>query len=432
MEKNNNNKIPLSLSFENPVRGLFVLADQQPNRHCIAEPRGNMVRKYTYAELGELVETIARAIARTKSSEVKPVAIITRSSFRAIAANLGALLGGSRTILIPANSTVEEQLQIIADNQVELLIIDKLEASSEMMDQLPFLPQLRQLWVLEDSPDKYHAQVLTLGWHDMLALADQGVRRVTLEQQLEALSDTAKLCRFYSRTDTGTFQHHDYSLGELAQEIQNADERAQDRHPSFQHAMNFLAIIPFNRVLGHVEGIYLPLLTGRMLMAVDREEAWKSASLPYAPDCLVANSLFLSNAAEKIQSEIDEHGGIAQFSFQKNLDRLKKLARRSKDSDFDGSSMVNFIAGKTVHCILGRKLKETFGGDIRLCFAIDDELRFEPRLFYHSVAIPLLETGADDLLIEASTDVNEGMAFNAVRGTQLAKNKNVLKLKIVS
>jgi hypothetical protein len=73
MEKNNNNKIPLALSFENPIRALFTLAQQQPNRHCLCEPRGNMVRKYTYAELAELVETIARAISKTKNTETKPI-----------------------------------------------------------------------------------------------------------------------------------------------------------------------------------------------------------------------------------------------------------------------------------------------------------------------------------------------------------------------
>ncbi|MDG1287812.1 MAG: AMP-binding protein [Rickettsiales bacterium] len=432
MEKNNKNKIPLALSFENPLRALFTLAEQQPNRYCLVEPRGNMVRKYTYKELAELVETIARGIAKTKNSETKPIGIAAQSSFRTIAAHFGALLGGGKTILIPINSTAEEQLQIIADNQVELLILDNLEAGSDLVEQLPFLPQLRQLWILGDEPDQYQAQVSTLGWHDMLHLANQGKRRITLEQQLEALSDSEKLCRFYSRNDVSEFQHHDYSLSELADEVKFSIERVETDYPSFNHVSRFLSIIPFNRVMGHVEGIYLPLLTGRMLMAVDREEAWKSATLPYDADCLVASSLFLSNAAEKVRAEVSDHGGIAQFSFQKNLERLKKMARRRKDKVLDGSPMVNFIAGKTVHYILFRKLKETFGGDIKLCFAIDDDLRFENRLFYRSVAMPLLETNEVDLIVKASEDITAGLAFNGVRGTQLAKNQDVLKLKIVS
>ncbi|GEM_PF-4260378 len=432
MEKNNKNKIPLALSFENPLRALFTLAQQQPNRHCLAEPRGNMVRKYTYKELAELVETIARGISKTKNSETKPIGIVAQSSFRTIAAHFGALLSGGKTILIPVNSSAEEQQQIIADNQVELLILDHLDASNDLIEQLPFLPQLRQLWVLQDEPDKYQTQVSTLGWHDMLHLANQGKRRITLEQQLEALSDSEKLCRFYSRNDVNEFQHHDYSLGELAEEVKFATERANHEYPSFGHVSRFLSIIPFNRIMGHVEGIYLPLLTGRMLMAVDREEAWKSAALPYAADCLVASSIFLNNASEKVQSEVNDHGGIAQFSFQKNLERLKKVARRRKDSTHDGSPMVNFIAGKTVHYILHRKLKENFGGDIKLCFAIDNDLRFENRLFYRSVAMPFFEIDEDDLLVEASADITAGLAFNGVRGTQLAKNKDVLKLKIVN
>ncbi len=432
MEKNNKNKIPLAFSFENPVRALFTLAEQQPNRHCLVEPRGNMVRKYTYAELAELVETIARAISKTKSADTKPIAIVARSSFRAIAANMGALLGGCRTILIPTNCSAEEQQQIIADNQVELLIVDEIESSKELIDQLPFLPQMRQLWALEDEPDKYHAQVSTLGWHDMLHLANQGKKRMTLETMLENLSDSEKLCRFYSRNDINDFQQHDYSMSEMAAQTKQAISNASSKHPSFEGVNSFLSIIPFNQVMSHVEGVYLPLMTGRMLMAVDRQEAWKSATLPYDADCLVASSLFLSNAAKKIRGEVDENGGLPQYSFQKNIERLKKLARRRKDSSHDGSPMINFIAGKTVHLMLYRKLKETFGGDIKLCFAIDDNLRFENRLFYQSVAVPLLETNHDELLVKPSNEAIDGMAFNAVRGTQLAKNKDIMKLKIVS
>lgn len=431
MEKNNNN-IPFALSFENPVRAIFTLAEQQPNRHCIVEPRGNMVRKYTYKELAELVETIARGISKTKSADAKPIAIVAKSSFRTIAAHFGAMLAGCRVILISTTASAEEQQQIIADNQVELLVMDDLSSGQELVAQLPFLPQMRQLWVLEDEPDKYHAQVSTLGWHDMLHLADQGKKRVTLEGQLAALKDDEKICRFYSHNDVNEFQQHDYSFAELARQTKQAIENAETKHPSFTNVRKLLSIIPFNRVMGHVEGIYLPLLTGRILMAVDRQEAWKTASLPYNAEAVVANSIFLSKAAEKIRTEVNEHGGITQFGFQKNLNRLKKSARRRKDSKHDGSPMINLIAGKTVHYMLCRKLKETFGGDIKLCFAIDDNLRFEHRLFYQSIAVPLLETVKGDLIVAPSNEAIEGMAFNAVRGTQLAKNKDVLKLKIVS
>ena len=431
MEKNNKNKIPFEISFENPLKALMMLADSQPNRLCLAEPRGNMVRKYSFGELGELIETIAQAVSKTTDDQLKPIAIVAHSSFRTIAANMGALLGGGKTILIPVNCSAEEKQQIIADNQVELLILDDLDSSRDLLDELPFLPQLRQLWVLEDDPSDYHAQVSTLGWHDMLHLATQGKRRMTLDQQLEMMDDGAKLCRFYSRDELGLFQHHDYSLGELAEEISTVQEEAKLHYPAFAQVKNFLSIIPFNRVMSHVQGIYLPLLTGRMLMAVDREEAWKGNALPYSADCLVASSTFLTNAAEKVQLSISEHGGISQFGLQKNIERLKNLAKRQKGSSYTGGSMINFIAGHTLHCMLSRKLKEAFGGDMKLCFSIDNQLRFNDRLFYHSIALSLLEADEAELLVSASHDMFGSISYDEIRGTQLSENEDLRDFKIV-
>ncbi len=432
MEKNNKNKIPFAFTYTNPLRGLFTLAYEQPNRHCLAEPRGNMVRKYTYKELGEMVEQLALALSKTTGAERKPIAIVARSSFRAIVAHLAALLSGARVTLIPINCTPEEQQQIIADNQVELLVMDDLETGKGLIGQLPFLPQLRQLWVLEDEPKNYHAQVSTLGWSDMLQLATQGKKRITLEDQLANLSDDEKLCRFYSRSAAGEFHQHDYSLNELGIQIKQASARAKLECDAFTSASKFLSIIPFNRVMSHVEGIFLPLMSGRMLMAVDRQEAWKSETLPYDADCLVANSLFLNNAASKVTAEINDQGGIGYLGFSKNLSRLKRKNNQKKPLKLKQVSQFDELIGKFVNFLLNRKLRETFSGNIKLCLAIDDKLRYESRLFYQSLTIPLFVSTYDDLIIKPTNEAIDGMAFNAVRGTQLAKNKDLKKLKIVS
>ena len=431
MEKNNKNNIPFNVSFENPLKSLFSHAHTHATRTAIVEPRGNMVRKYGYGEFSEIIAKVALAVSKTKGDYTKPIAIIAHSSFRSIAAHFGAMLGGGKVVLIPTNCTAEEKQQIIGDNQIELLIVDHLEEDAPLLEQLHFLPQLRQLWVLEDAPDSYHSQLSTLGWNDILELAEKGKKRITTEAQLEKLSDDEKLCRFYSRNEIGEFQHHDYSLNELGGEVETSLEKSNIKYSQFSKAQRFLSIIPLNRVMGHVEGIYLPLLTGRVLMAVDRQESWKIASLPYSADCVVASSHFLGEAADAVQTALTEQGGVGQFALTKSIKRLKKAARREKTYLNNKISFTDKVIGNTVRFLVKKKLKDAFGGNVKLCFAIDDQLRFQNRLFYCALGLPLQEAIEDDLLIHASCDLFEGISYDEIRGTQLSRDEDLDSIKII-
>lgn len=431
MEKNNKNKqIPFAYTQTNPLRRLFTMAQQMPNRVCMAEPRGNMVRKYRLGEFTQLVEKAAYAVSLTRGNHRKPVAIVANSSFRAIVAHFGAQLAGAKTILIPVNTPVAELLSIISDNQIEMLIVDDFSSSRELFESLHYLPELRQVWTLKDELEDYPAQVSTLGWYDMLEQSNS--KRPRLDDQLAALNDDTMTTRFYSRSEVGKFQFHEYSSAQLSNFATDTASYTTDHYPGFDSIMRILSVIPFNRVAGHVEGILVPLLTGRILMAVDREEAWKSGSLPFAPQAVVGSSLFLNQATEQIQAAVKEHGGIMQYGLQKNLEHLKKRAKRGTLSNNDGQGMINFLASKTLHCLVSRKLRETFGGDIMMGFTIDREMTFESKLFYRSVALPICETRLRETLLEHAKDSSEESTFKELRGAQLAEDEEILNIKIVS
>jgi len=432
MNKNNKKQSPLPLLTDNnPLRALFSLAEYYPDRSCMAEPRGNMVRKYRLREFTALIEKIARVVALSRHRSSKPIAIIAHSSFRAVVAHLGALLAGGKVVLISTNASVEQQLEIIADNQVELLVVDAFSSVQPLLAHLPHLPQLRQLWSLEDEPADYPNEVSAQGWQDILELAAS--KKPILDQQFEKLNSDAPACRYYERNEAGDFHFYESSLKQMAQQVVQAQQAACLHYPNFKETTRFLAVIPFNQPVAHIEGILLPLLTGRSLMALDRQEAWRSGVLPYAPDCLVASSVFLNQASERILSSVAESGGIAQLSLQQNLNRLRRLQKHRKTRRVDGTSMINFIAGKAVNYLTTQKLRDVMGGDIQLSFCIDQQLTEKSTLFYHSIALPVMKSALAKQLqfLTQSPQEGEGTAFHAVRGTQLAQNEEIKSFQIM-
>jgi long-subunit acyl-CoA synthetase (AMP-forming) len=429
--KKNNNSAPFDSTDQNIITQLFALSQQLGEQPCIAEPRGNMVRKYSYAELADQVQTIAQAVSRTRNAEIKPIALVARSSFRSIATYFGVLLGGGKVILIPADCSIEEQEQLIADNQAELLITDDLESCVELMDRIAFLPQLRQIWALHEKQDDLTLQVSTLGWAEVRELAHKGKKRITFTQQLEQLDHSAKLCRFYRRNETNEFMHYDYSLQEISEETNDNYEWLNESTNGYDRLQRYLSVIPLNRISSHILGIYLPLFTGKMLMAVDRQESWKSAALPFTPDYLITSSGFLATTAQKLRTQITEQSGLTKSLFEANIARLKQQSRERDAEEPIKTSFTSRIFSRLLNRLLQSRLRRSFGGKISLYCTIDSDLRFEDRLFYEAIGVSFVQFDDESLSVSPRLEVAEDLPFTQVRGTQLEKNEDLEFMKIV-
>lgn len=422
MDRKNKNKkvIPFTFLSKNPVRGLFTLASRQPDRLCMVEPRGNMVRNYTYAELTEEIERVSRAVAATKTQgQQKPIAMIVHSSFRAIVANIAALLAGARLVVIPTHATQEEQLQILADNHIELLIMDDLRASEELLSQIPFLPDLRQLWSLEDEPSLYHSEISTLGWEDIALLAAS--KKSQQEKMLEELDDHTPICRFYQRNAEDEFEYSDYSMERLARAVYRLRDRAEHEFSDLKRqAQRILSMIPFNRAPSHIAGMYLPLLTGQVMMAVDREEAWKSGALPYDPDFLVASSRFLTHAADHVKSELLAHRSLTGWL----------LTQQMKVTSPEGLAFS--MRASLLRMLTKTAWKDSLGGHIQAVLLVDEALPESVAHFCKAVKLSVMLPKMEELPpAKLAKDIAKDISFHSVRGVQLAENEDLKQIKIV-
>lgn len=360
------------------------------------DPRGNMIRNFSRKELQEAVTTFASGMAVTDVRPGKRVAIIARTSFTSLVACLGNLLNGCANVVIPITATSEEQQHALAQSRAETLIVEDMETAKIVMEQVMFLPSLRQIVILNQSGYEPHPSLLTFSWDDLMQRGKK--KMLNTQERLQAISGEDESYIFFLRNNFHQFQSLTLTHKDMVNQINSSEENyhVSERTTQNPQENKVLSVLPFYRPFSHIVGFFLPLKFGLPMMAVDREDGWKSGSLPIKPRFLISESLLVEDTIEELKNFMLESGGLSQ--------RVIKMAIAWTDRIGAGESQPFSIARIFFQPILKRRIQERFGGKLEYIMLIDDTMDYKARSLYVAAKLPLSRCHMDAQGLQEDTN----------------------------
>lgn len=369
--------------YENILELLFD-GKTQGDAPCFIEPRGNMVRKFTRTEIAENVSIFARGMAFTEFRRGKRIAIVAKTSFHSLVASLGNLLNGCINVMIPVDATAEEQRQALSSSRAEALIIEDFETARTVMSQVQYLPQLRQIIVLNKTKFEKQPEILTYVLDDLMTRGE--AKADNAADQLKQIEKDDEAYIFFVRDEFNHLKPISMSHHEIMGHLYEMLGAFHSVSPFNRETVRTLSVVPFHRPFSHIAGFFLPLLSHYSFMAVDKEESWKSGNLPIRPQLLIAESQFLENLYTAVKESIQQAGGIYQYIWS----QTESWISRNRENEEWTPGLFSGIKRLLFQPVLRHKLAEQLGGDIALAVSIDKEMSEESSGFYAAIHLPIL------------------------------------------
>jgi long-subunit acyl-CoA synthetase (AMP-forming) len=377
------------------VLDILFAASAMADAPLFIDPRGNMVRKYTKAELAAHVSRFARGMAATELRNGKRIAIVARTSFASMVASLATMLNGCSNIVIPVTASPEQQQQALAASSAAALIVDDIASARAILDQVQYLPQLRQIIVLNQTNFAKQPEILCAGWDEVLQRGDaMPDKRVAL---LAALAPEDDAYTFFTADAGGELQPRIYTHRAVMEQLAAVRAHSETRLRKAGHGQKILSVIPFDTILAHTAGLLLPLALELPFMAVDQGESWKSGNLPIRPTVLVAPSAFLEHTARTIEESFSYSNGITQAMWK----QARRWIRRNYQQ---GQCVAGFFAKLqrlAFKPFLRAALTKELGGNVQLALSINTEIGYDGGGFFAAADMPVVFTHSDSASIQA-------------------------------
>lgn len=387
----------------------YVLSDQlDTEAPLFIDPRGHLVRKYTRGEIADYVSLYARGIAATEFRKGRNIAIIARTSFASFIASLGNMLNGCANIIIPIDATPEEQQHMLIQGRAEALIVEDIKTAKAVLSRIQYLPQLRQMIVLNNQDFEKQAEVLCMSWDELIERGEKKPDK--REELLSAIEMDDEVSTFFVKDNKDEYSplcmtHRDISgylhkITEAFEKRAVADVKKKDNNKT-------LSVIPFHRPFSHIAGIFLPLSQGFPFMAVDHTDAWKSGNFPMRPQLVIGESSFLEEVVAAVEKAVQQGSSLGQ--------KMWKMSKTWGRTFYKSDGQIHAgLSGKfqrfLFQAFLQRKLAQQLGGKVRLIMSIDKDISYNAGAFYASVNMPLLfnQLKPQDLLVSEEIHTNDG------------------------
>ena len=327
---------------------------------ALVEPRGHLVRKYDRAEISHLVSLVARGLNATNLRRGSKVALCCRTSAKAIIVCFANLLNGAVNVVLPEDSTLEEQLHALSTSRAEALVVDSIEAAIPLLKNIKNLPQLRQIMVLSEADFAKQPEILCMSWKEVTERGEKQADRTALLRQ--AIVADAEAFLYFERDASGRMRGKMQTHTQLLEQL-----NAMMEILSIPAKARMISLVPFHYPQSFVATALLPLAMGRSVMMIAPEESWKIESLSPRETVIIASATLLDTVAAKVALAYSEAGGVAGIAWR----RACNLGEWLTQQQIPALTGWRRVQGALWRNLMGSALREHMAGHLLAAIAVD-------------------------------------------------------------
>jgi long-chain acyl-CoA synthetase len=171
-----------------------------PDRTLFVVPRGEGVKRYSWSEVMETTERVARGILGVLGED-PVVAVYTPNRIEGVLVDLACLSNGIFNTLVPANSVDSQLRHILVESGARMLVVAGAQQVTRSIAALEDLGSLEWVVTLDALPHVPGANLMTL--EDLMRRGDK-VSGSALHERLAAVRSTDVATTMYTSGTTGT------------------------------------------------------------------------------------------------------------------------------------------------------------------------------------------------------------------------------------
>lgn len=377
-----------------------------PEGTAYSSKKNGLYQAVTWRELHSKVLGIYHSYRKMGIEAGDRVAILSNTRPEWLITDLANLCSGIVTIPIYQSNTPEDVAYLIEHSEAKLVyaedevMVKKLEAA--------FTLKKRNIPVVA-----FNTPVSSINGAPPIPFEEFAapIHNKTIEDEFKAnaestLPDTIASIVYTSGTTgqpKGVVLSHFNFLGELRAIVQSFTLGSED---------TTLAFLPFAHILGRVESL-LPLIAGTTLAFAENINTISQDLVLAKPTVLVSVPRIYEKIYSKIQSEVASQPKSVQALFNWAIDTGRKVARLQ--SEHQHIPFYLEIKFKIADQLVLAKIREKFGGRIRMTVSGGAPLSAELCEFFHATGIKIVEGyGLTETTAAVSVNRPDDFSFGTV------------------
>lgn len=325
----------------------------------------------TYSQLASRIRHVASGLMRSGIKMGDRVAILMENRPGWAVADYAILSTGAVTVPLYCSYRPQDVAYVLKDAGVAAVFVSGGQLLQNLLKAVTDCPDIQAVYALEQSSEEMVHHVTELEVCDVDVPA--------LEARLASLDRDQLATLVYTSGTTanpkGVMLSHGNILANL-EAIPNIIElTAEDK---------LLSFLPLAHALERMAGHFLPYSFGLSVAFAERPDTVAKNLTETHPTIMIAVPRMLEVVRSRILGQVAKQSGLKQKLFHHFLSLAGKAARQ------DVSSLDALIL-KLLDRMVGAKIRERFGGRIRLMVSGGAPLSAEVAEFFEAIGIPVLE-----------------------------------------
>lgn len=346
------------------------------------------LEKFATLTYGEFYERALMTARGLKKVNVKPgdrVAILSENRTEWVIADMGILCAGAITVPIYPTNTPEQTEYVLNHSDARVVFVSSMNQYAKLVKIRASIPNVEL--VVSSEQFRGDPALPVRAFHQFLEtnLPITANDKKQLEAGIDRIRPDDLQTIIYTSGTTGVpkgvmLKHQNILFDAFYTNKKTAVLSEKEIHLSF---------LPLSHVLERTVGYYLTIMNGSMLAFADSIDKMQENMVELKPTATVSVPRLFEKIHARIYENVQQMPGLKQKIFHWAV-RVGKQYVESKYIEKRNSPFLNFKYGMAERLVLG-KLRELFGGNMKLCSCGGAPLDKTISEFFWSIGIPIFD-----------------------------------------
>lgn len=372
----------LPTQWPNLVSMFFAQSARLGDRPLLWSKHQGQYVPLSWREIGEQVCRLAHGLHRLGIRRGDRVVIVAENRPEWVVADLAIMAIGGVSVPAYTTNTEADHLYLFTNSGARGVIVSSAKLARPVMAAAVRASDLAVAVSIDAPPDTHQHEPRLVPWQEVMG-GDGDPAAIRAEAATLSADDLA--CLIYTSGTGGAPKGVMLSHGAILHNCAGA-ATALRAAGGKQSDHVFLSFLPLSHAYEHTVGLYLPIAIGAQVYYAESVERVLSNMLDARPTVISAVPRFFEVIYQRITQTARKSGGIAAHLFA----AAAALGRRRYEAGGRLPPLLQ-LANTILDKLVRRRIRERFGGRIKVMVSGGAPLNLEIGIFLRSIGLPVVQ-----------------------------------------